>query len=128
MIRNIINSWKHIPYTWYHYLAFLHVEKKLLGYYKYKFHDLDKILMYVFLPFLGTERIKKIHKKYNRHHIVDYKNQEQCNYEEAIIDWECARLTKADKPGTARVNTEKPKFKTSKHYPFLLKELDRLNL
>lgn len=32
MIQNIIDSWKHIPYTLRHYIA----------YYKYKFHDLDK--------------------------------------------------------------------------------------
>jgi hypothetical protein len=128
MLTNIINSWKHIPYTWYHYLAFLDTEKKLLGYYKYKFHDLDKILMYIFLPFLGTKRIKKIHKKFNKHHIIDYKNQNECNYEEAIIDWECARFTKPDKQETARVNAEQSKFKNGKHYPFLLEELDKLNL
>lgn len=128
MIKNIINSWKHIPYTWNHYIAFLKIEKQLLGYYKYKFHDLDKLFWYIFFPYLGTKRIKVIHKKFNKHHIVDYKNQNQCNYEEAIIDWECARFTKPDKPETARVNTEKPKFKNSKHYSYLLQELNKLGL
>ena len=128
MIKNIIDSWKHIPYTFYHYLAFLDLEKELLGYYKYKFHDWDKLFMYIFFPFLGTKLIKKIHRKINRHHIVDYKNQDKCNYEEAILDWECARITKPDKPETARENAEKPKFKNSKHYPFLIEALDKLRL
>lgn len=40
IIQNIIGSWKHIPYTLRHYAA---TEKKYIGYYKYKFHDLDKV-------------------------------------------------------------------------------------
>ena len=37
IIQNIIDSWKHIPYTLRHYAAFLRTEKKYIGYYKYKF-------------------------------------------------------------------------------------------
>ena len=55
LINNIIKSYKHIPYTFKHYIAFLKMEKKLLGYYKYKFHDLDKLILYIFVPFLGTK-------------------------------------------------------------------------
>lgn len=46
-------------YTLRHYIAFLKTEKKYIGYYKYKFHDLDKVLMYIIIPWLGTKRIKK---------------------------------------------------------------------
>lgn len=56
IISNIIDSWKHIPYTLRHYIAFLKTEKKYIGYYKYKFHDLDKVLMYIIIPWLGTSR------------------------------------------------------------------------
>lgn len=56
IIQNIIDSWKHIPYTLRHYAAFLRTEKKYIGYYKYKFHDLDKVLMYILIPWLGTKR------------------------------------------------------------------------
>lgn len=49
IISNIIDSWKHIPYTLRHYIAFLKTEKKYIGYYKYKFHDLDKVLMNVIM-------------------------------------------------------------------------------
>lgn len=71
IIQNIIDSWKHIPYTLRHYAAFLRTEKKYIGYYKYKFHDLDKAAW-------------------------------ECNYEEAVIDWECCRLTKPQEPMSAR--------------------------
>ena len=78
MIKNIIESYKHIPYTFKHYIAFMKLQKKLLGYYKYKFHDLDKIFMYVFMPFLGTKKIKNIHRK-KMHHIEKHKNVQDCN-------------------------------------------------
>ena len=105
LFNNIIGSYKHIPYTWKHYLAFLKVEKKLLGEYRYKFHDWDKLFMYVFLPWLGVERISKIHQKYNSHHpswsdkygIDQLKKAYNIDFVEAIIDWECARYTKKDK-------------------------------
>lgn len=102
IISNIIDSWKHIPYTLRHYIAFLKTEKKYIGYYKYKFHDLDKVLMYIIIPWLGTKRIKKIHRAINKHHIQNHKAAYECNYEEAVIDWECCRLTKPNEPMSAR--------------------------
>ena len=102
IIQNIIDSWKHIPYTLRHYAAFLRTEKKYIGYYKYKFHDLDKVLMYIIIPWLGTKRIKKIHRAINKHHIQNHKAAYECNYEEAVTDWECCRLTKPQEPMSAR--------------------------
>lgn len=78
IISNIIDSWKHIPYTLRHYIAFLKTEKKYIGYYKYKFHDLDKVLMYIIIPWLGTKRIKKIHRAINKHHIQNHKAAYEC--------------------------------------------------
>ena len=109
MIRNIIDSWKKIPYTFRHYLAFLKTEKEYIGYYKYKFHDLDKILMYLVIPWLGVDRIKKIHRKINKHHIQNNKPAWKCNYEEAVIDWECCRFTKPNEPMSAREYLEHKK-------------------
>ena len=127
MFRNIKESYAHIPYTFKHYLAFMKLEKELIGSYKYKFHDVDKLFMYFFLPFLGTDKIKVIHKKINRHHITNDKSFDKCNYDEAIIDWECARFTKPDKPENAREVTEK-KFVNSKHFTKLKEQLIKFNL
>ena len=71
IIQNIIDSWKHIPYTLRHYAAFLRTEKK-------------------------------IHRAINKHHIQNHKAAWECNYEEAVIDWECCRLTKPQEPMSAR--------------------------
>lgn len=115
MLRNIIASYKHIPYTYKHYKVMLKIQKIILGCIIYPFHDLDKILMYIFLPFLGTKRIKKIHKKFCKHHITEDKTSDQCDYVEAILDWESARFTKADKYENSLEVIER-KYKKSKHY------------
>lgn len=126
-MKKILSSYRHIMYTLKHYVSFLKTEKRLLGYYKYKFHDLDKVLMYLFLPFLGTKKIKKIHVKNNKHHIKESKSIDECNYEEAIIDWECSRFTKEDKPLTAREVTVRFHSK-SKHFKELISVLEKLKL
>lgn len=101
MLNNIINCFKHIPYTLGHKKAYLQVEKQLLhkntlsGY----LHDLDKIFLYLFFSFLGTRKINKIHRSLSKHH---YNKIRKPNYVAMIIDWECARITKPDKPLNAR--------------------------
>lgn len=129
MIKNIISSYKHIPYTICHYFYFMKIQKKLLGRYKYLFHDLDKILMYIFIPWLGTKKIKKIHQSINKHYIKIHKFSYECNYEEAIIDWECFRFSKKEKQMTAREYLEyKKPILLGSHYDNLNKVLIKLNL
>lgn len=96
IITNIKKSYKHIPYSWKHYLMVMKLEKKYIGYYKYPFHDLDKIFMYIFSPFLGTKVIQKIHTRFAKHHLRKYKKH--MHFDESILDWESARFTKPDKP------------------------------
>lgn len=96
IITNIKKSYKHIPYSFKHYIMVMKLEKKYIGYYKYPFHDLDKIFMYIFFPFLGTKVIQKIHTRFAKHHLRKYKKH--MHFDEAILDWESARFTKPDKP------------------------------
>lgn len=124
---NIVSCYRHIPYTWRHYIMVLKLQKKYIGTIKYPFHDLDKLLMYIFLPFLGTKTIKKIHRKNCKHHISDDKTIENLNFEEAIIDWESARYTKPDKQLNARETIEYYK-KNSKYYGELIKQLEKFGL
>ena len=102
-------------YTWWHKLAFLKVERELLGHNTLRgcVHDLDKLL-YLYPVALITGRDKKWvhnkHRKHNRHHVENKKNKTRRDYIEMIIDWECARFTKPDKPLNA--------FETmQKYYP-----------
>ena len=127
LIKNIKDSYRHIPYSFNHYLMVLKLQKQLLGYYKYKFHDLDKIFLYIFFPFLGTKKISKIHRRINRHHIEDYKSFDKINFDEAIIDFESARYTKSDKPLNAR-ETVDYYFKGTNFYNRLIEEINKLGL
>ena len=105
-INNIKECYQHIPYTFKHYLAFRKVEKELLGHHRYWHHDCDKLILYMFCPWLGVRKIHRIHQKFNSHHlnwhdkygIEHQKKAYDIDFVEAIIDWECARLTKKDKP------------------------------
>lgn len=86
---------RNVNYTWQHKKAFLKVEKKLLrkntlrGY----LHDVDKLFLYMFL---SKETTSKIHHKIAKHHVNEMSSIE--DYKQAMIDWECARYTKPDKP------------------------------
>lgn len=129
MLENIKMCWKGAIRTLKHYFAFLRTERQYLGYYKYKFHDLDKLLMYIFLPFLGVKMIHRIHRTINKHHIRNEKTPLQCNYEEAAIDWECCRFTKPDEPMSAReyLNSLKDEL-CSTHWDNMDKALNKLGL
>ena len=56
-------------------------------------HDLDKVVLYVIF---GKKLASNIHRRYARHHERSAKTYE--DYLEMVIDWECARYTKPDKP------------------------------
>ena len=72
------------------------MEKQLLGHNTWRslVHDLDKVILYNFLPF---EKVKNFHRKTARHHKNNLKKNRN-DYIDMIIDWECARFTKPDKP------------------------------
>jgi hypothetical protein len=82
-----------------HRRAYKKVEKELLGRNTYRsfFHDLDKLFL---LLIFSRRVVRRIHRCFSFHHpdniwgFLDVKA--------AIIDWECARYTKIDKPLNAR--------------------------
>ena len=90
---------KRIRYTWVHKKAYLKVEKELTGKNTLRgyLHDLDKLIMYI----IGVpkETAHNIHVATAPHHI----QKNHIKYPKgAVIDWECARYTKPDKPLTSR--------------------------
>ena len=87
-------------YTLKHKIAFLKVEKQLrgkntLGGY---LHDIEKPLLYLFCFWMSIPEIHQFHQKYNRHHVQNKLKKSQNDLLDTIIDWECARMTKPDKP------------------------------
>lgn len=95
---NLFNNLDYIQYTWKHKGAFLKIEKQLLGKNTIRgiLHDVDKLIMY---SFLSKETTNKIHSKYSKHH---KKRKIKKDFIQMVIDWECARFTKPDKPLNAR--------------------------
>ena len=104
-----------IKYTWNHKKAFLKTEKQLLGRNSISgyLHDLDKVFLYLFFK---KEHVRKIHRRYSKHH---KRAKTEKDYIQMVIDWECARFTKPDKPLNARetLNT---------YYPYLKDKIEPL--
>lgn len=84
-----------IRYSLEHRKAFLDLEKKLLGKNTIRgyLHDVDKIILYHFLP---TEFVHTCHQWWSKHHQRRAKTHD--DFVQMVIDWECARFTKPDKP------------------------------
>lgn len=90
---------QYIEYTLNHRKAFSCVEKELVGKISFRsyFHDLDKLILYHFLP---KKLVTKIYRLFSNHHLNSLNPFK--DYISAVIDWECARYTKSDKPLSAR--------------------------
>ena len=101
-LKRLEQSWKKytapIKYTWAHKKAFLDVERELTGHNTLAgyTHDLDKLILYA----IGVPQklAHQIHIINASHHI---RNGHVKNPVQAVIDWECARITKPDKPLSA---------------------------
>lgn len=57
------------------------------------YHDTDKLVLY---GIMDKDSASELHRKYAKHHIENCKTDN--NLRDCIIDYECARFTKPDKP------------------------------
>jgi len=115
-------------YTWQHKLAFLKVERELLGHITLRgcVHDLDKLLfLYPWALATGHDKkwVHNLHRKRNRHHVENKQEKTRRDYIEMIIDWECARFTKPDKPLNAYETMQKYYPQMASHLAPIMKEL-----
>ena len=88
-----------VKYSLKHRKAFRSIEKQLLGHNTFRslFHDLDKVILYNFFDY---KQVHNFHRNHMRHHSV--KARTHNDFIQMVIDWECARFTKPDKPLNAR--------------------------
>lgn len=95
---------ENLKYTVRHRYAFQRVEKKLLGRNTMRgvLHDIDKVFMYITM---NKKDAHNIHRATSSHHEANARTHD--DFVEMVIDWECARLTKPDKPLNARQTLEK---------------------
>lgn len=93
-----------IAYTIKHRKAFRRVEKELLGHNTLRgiLHDLDKVFLYMIFDY---KSVHNWHRKHSRHHSVKAKTHS--DFVQMVVDWECARYTKPDKPLNARDTLDK---------------------
>ena len=56
---------------------------------------MDKVILYNIWP---HKKVKNFHRTTARHHSENNIKKTRNDYIEMIIDWECARYTKPDKP------------------------------
>lgn len=89
---------ENFKWTWKHKLAFLKVEKELLGKNTLRgyLHDADKLFLYLIF---SKKRTHKIHRAYAKHHIKNAITEKDVT--QMVIDWECGRFTKPNKPMNA---------------------------
>lgn len=123
---NVVGSWKHIPYSYWHSKCYIDVEEYLKSgsddKERHKWHDMDKIIMFILFPWLGPDCINDIHTLTQSHHPCYWADGKKWNkswwaidWNQAVVDWECARFTKPDKPLDAydtlmKYYYEDPKF------------------
>lgn len=106
VLKQVSNKWKsegpwRLPseaYTLEHKLAFLEREHYLTGRTSLSglMHDCDKLVLYL-LPLMNEKQIQVWHRKHQSHH-VDYPQNKVQQLLQTYIDWDCAVLTKPDKP------------------------------
>lgn len=89
---------KTIAYTLAHKIAFSDYEKCLTGRHTLagRLHDCDKLFLYM-LPWLNKKQIQTYHHAHQSHH-VEYPQYKVSQLIQTYIDWECAAMTKPDKP------------------------------
>ena len=117
IIKNIRDSYKHIPYTLKHRKKLIELSEIYLGKKHYYLHDLDKVVMYILIPWIGTKAIHKIHATLSPHHVKYFRGIGHVDKKQAVLDWESARFTKPDKPWNAAETL-------MNKYPNLLDEFD----
>lgn len=57
------------------------------------FHDIEKPWLKLFLPY---EKVQKIHRNHNKHHVEYFLKHGTANWIDMALDWECSHYTKKD--------------------------------
>lgn len=109
IIKRRFNNIKYTALHWYEYQKMAYNLK--VWHPRHILHDVDKIILYIFYE---KVIVQNVHRRTAKHHIefTEPTNLKPESIIDAIIDWECARLSKPDKPLTARetLNTLYPKY------------------
>lgn len=113
-----MENFEFCKYTYLHRKAFLYcvnqmdlddTDKRIMFSRAY-FHDIDKLIYY---QYMSKNDAVSLHRSTASHHMENNLEKDYYDYLEAIIDYECAAYTKADKPLNAYDTIMKYKPKDS---------------
>lgn len=98
-----MKNFEHLKYTYLHRKALYFTIQKLIRddtlrkvlIDRAKYHDLDKALLYTLIE---KKEASAYHRAHAKHHMENSNTKSYVDYVEAILDYECAALTKPDKP------------------------------
>lgn len=99
----IEENMQYLQYTYQHRKAFAYMVEKLVKdpidlaemRNREKNHDMDKMVMYTVMD---KKEASRLHRATSFHHLTNGHKKTYYDLLEAVIDFECAALTKADKP------------------------------
>lgn len=99
MDGDCMKNLEHIKYTYKHRKIVMLLADKYFSdndelRERIKYHDLDKLFMYLFYE---KSYVSHIHRELVSHHENDIEKS-KLDYIEMVLDWESARYTKPDKP------------------------------
>lgn len=117
---------EHFLYTLKHKKALLMVYTELYGTIpsnnsRLYYHDIDKLFMYTILS--DIKKASKLHRGYSTHHVENWRVGNLDDRIEALLDYECARITKPDKPLNAYRTVNELKIQAKDDLEPLLKEV-----
>ena len=114
---------EHMIYTLRHKIAIMALHYEYFGNVSKRItlHDTEKLVLY---EHMDTKTAHCYHKNHSIHHQGNFQNI-NTNKIECVLDYECARYTKPDKPLNARATIDN--F-YPKSYPVLKDVLDELNI
>ena len=126
----MIKNREYCKYTYLHRKALeYYIQKNILLTWEEKdsllerarIHDMDKMLLYFFWE---KEAASKYHREHSSHHLTKWKDYSYYDLLESIFDYECAALTKPDKPLNAYDTVLKYYSEFREDYLPILKRLD----
>ena len=94
-----MKNFEYIKYTYKHRKIVIKLAEKYFSdnqelLEQVKYHDLDKMYMYLFF---GKKDVSRMHRDLVAHHENELEKSD-ADYIEMVLDWESARYTKPDKP------------------------------
>lgn len=98
-----MRNFDYLQYTYLHRKAFYYTVNKLVKdesdmkemMARFKRHDMDKMVMYTIMD---KKDASHYHRTHQSHHVDNNLKKTYYDYMEMVIDWECAAITKPDKP------------------------------